>query len=173
MDATERGDFEDFVRGRSTVLLRTAYLLTGDRGHAEDLLQGVLERMARRWPAITESREAYARRALVNASTNRWRRRIPTQVELTERHNVSVPDVAAGIAVRDQLIRGLMALPPRQRAVLVLRYFEDLTERETAELLGCSTSTVNTHATRGLAALRRTLGATDDDAVITPRKGLS
>lgn len=154
MDATDRGSFEDFVRGRSTALLRTAYLLTGDRGHAEDLLQGVLERMARRWPTIRESREAYARRALVNAATNRWRQRRPATVEFSEGHHPSVPDVSVGVAVRDQLIRGLLSLPPRQRAVLVLRYFEDLNEAETAQVLDCSVGTVKSQASRGLERLR-------------------
>lgn len=172
MDATERGDFEEFVRGRSTALLRTAYLLTGDRGHAEDLLQGVLERMARRWPSIVDSREAYARRALVNAATNRWRRRGPAQVELTERHHLFVPDVSARVAVRDQLMTGLMSLPPRQRAVLVLRYFEDLSEAETANVLDCSVGTVKSQASRGLERLRGLVVDSDRDSVIggrTPR----
>jgi len=172
VDATDRGDFEDFVRGRSTALLRTAFLLTGDRGHAEDLLQGVLERMARRWPAITESREAYARRALVNAATNRWRRRVPAQVQLDERHHSPAPDVSVGVAVRDQLIRGLMSLPPRQRAVLVLRYFEDLSEAETAQALECSLGTVKSQGSRGLERLRGLVADSERDPAIggrTPR----
>jgi RNA polymerase sigma-70 factor (sigma-E family) len=163
VDATERGDFEEFVRGRSTGLLRTAYLLTGDRGHAEDLLQGVLERMSRRWSSIAESREGYARRALVNASTNRWRRRTPATIELDDRHQRAVPDASIAIAVRDQLIRGLMALPPRQRAVLVLRYFEDLSEAETAHALACSVGTVKSQASRGLERLRALVDDRDQD----------
>jgi RNA polymerase sigma-70 factor (sigma-E family) len=169
VDATERGDFEDFVRGRSTALLRTAYLLTGDRGHAEDLLQGVLERMARRWPSITDSREAYARRALVNAATNRWRRRAPVPVELTERHHLSAPDVSVGVAVRDELIRALLSLPARQRAVLVLRYFEDLSEAETARVLECSVGTVKSQASRGLDRLRHLVDDSDRDPALGGR----
>ena len=154
MNAGEQREFEEFVRGRSTTLLRTAYLLTGDRGHAEDLLQGVLERVARRWSSIDGAPEAYARRALANAATNRWRRRRAVEVELFEEHARTTPDATEHLARRDQLVRGLQQLPVRQRAVLVLRYFDDLTEAETATALGCSVGTVKSHASRGLDRLR-------------------
>jgi RNA polymerase sigma-70 factor (sigma-E family) len=150
---TDRG-FDAFVRGRSTALLRTAYLLTGDRGHAEDLLQGVLERTARRWSSIAESPEAYVRKALANAATNRWRQRRPTEVELLDVHDRAAPDTASAYAVHDALMRALRALPARQRAVLVLRYFDDMSEAETAAALGCSVGTVKSQASRGLDRLR-------------------
>jgi RNA polymerase sigma-70 factor (sigma-E family) len=143
-----------FVRGRSTALLRTSYLLTGDRGAAEDLLQGVLERVARRWSSIADSPDAYVHRALTNAAVNRWRRRRPMDVQLRESHHPATQDATDVVAVRDELIRGLMALPTRQRAVLVLRYFDDLTEAETAHALGCSIGTVKSQASRGLGRLR-------------------
>ena len=165
MDATERGDFEEFVRGRSTALLRTAYLLTGDRGHAEDLLQGVLERTARRWSSIAESPEAYVRRALANAATNRWRRRRPVEVAWPPQHEPGGVDPAHAYVVRDALLRGLLTLPSRQRAVLVLRYFDDLTEAQTADALGCSIGTVKSQASRGLARLRG-LVADDHDTTV-------
>lgn len=154
MDRTELAEFEEFVRGRSTPLLRTAFLLTGDRGHAEDLLQSVLERVARRWRSIDGSPEAYARRALANAAVNRWRRRRVPEVALGDVEHASPKDEHAAIDVRDQLVRGLMELPPRMRAVLVLRYFDDLSEAETAEVLSCSVGTVKSTCSRGLVRLR-------------------
>ena len=161
MEATEHGDFEDYVRGRSTALLRTSYLLTGDRGAAEDLLQGVLERVARRWPSIADSPDAYVHRALSNAAVNRWRRRRPADLPLLDSDHPATPDATDVVAVRDALIRGLMALPARQRAVLVLRYFDDLTEAETADALGCSVGTVKSQASRGLDRLRALVDTQD------------
>ena len=161
MEGTEQRGFEEFVRGRSTALLRTSYLLTGDRGAAEDLLQSVLERVARRWTAISDSPDAYVHRALTNAAVNRWRRRRPAELPLLDAHHPASPDATDVVAVRDQLIRGLMALPARQRAVLVLRYFDDLTEAETAHALGCSVGTVKSQASRGLDRLRSLVDAPD------------
>ena len=148
--------FDEFVRGRSTALLRTAVLLTGgDRGHAEDLLQGVLERMYVRWSHIDGPPEAYARRALVHAAVNRWRgRRRRPETALPAREDPAPGDAAAVVDLRDALVRELLALPPRQRAVLVLRYFDDLPEAEVAAALGCSVGTVKSRTSRALAALR-------------------
>jgi RNA polymerase sigma-70 factor (sigma-E family) len=151
--------FEDFVRARSTSLLRTALLLTGqNRAEAEDLLQVALERAYRHWPRISrfEEPERYVRRILANASTDRWRR-------LSRRPEQSLPgadsgpvaaDHSAAIADRDYLLRALAALPPGQRTVLVLRYFDDLSEVETAQILGCTAGNVKSQAARGLARLR-------------------
>lgn len=169
MDASEDRGFDDFVRGRSTALLRTSYLLTGDRGAAEDLLQGVLERVARRWTSIANSPDAYVHRALTNAAVNRWRRRRPADLPLLDSDHPSTPDSSDIIAVRDQLIRGLMSLPARQRAVLVLRYFDDLTEAETAHALGCSIGTVKSQASRGLGRLRALVDGHD----VTPANARS
>jgi RNA polymerase sigma-70 factor (sigma-E family) len=158
-DAT--ADFTDFVRGRSTALLRTAVLLTGgDRGHAEDLLQGVLERMFVRWRRINESPEAYARRALVHAAVNRSRtRRRRPELPLFEPAAAALPgaDATGTVDERDLLVRALLTLPPRQRAVLVLRYFDDLSEVDTAAAMGCSAGTVKSTASRALARLRERL----------------
>ena len=162
MDDTEQRQFEDFVRGRSTAHLRTAYLLTGDRGHAEDLLQSVLERVARRWSAISESPDAYVRRSLANAATNRWRRRRPPEVQLNDDLPHAASDATHRLVLRDQLVRALLALPARQRAVLVLRFFDDLTEAETAQALGCSVGTVKSQTSRGLERLRSVVAADDD-----------
>lgn len=138
--------FTEFVRDRSTPLLRTAVLLVGgDRGHAEDLLQGVLERMYVRWDRIDGPPEAYARRALAHAAVHRWRtrRRRPELPMLDpDPGGVATCDGAAAVDLRDALVRALLTLPPRQRAVLVLRYFDDLPEEEIALALGCSVGTL-------------------------------
>jgi RNA polymerase sigma-70 factor (sigma-E family) len=158
---TAADDFTEFVRGRSTALLRTAVLLTGgDRGQAEDLLQGVLERMYVRWRRIRESPEAYARKSLVHAAVNRSRgRRRRPELPLLEPDAAvaTAHDATTSVDERDQLVRSLLTLPPRQRAVLVLRYFDDLSELDTAAALGCSVGTVKSSASRGLARLREQL----------------
>jgi len=154
--------FEDFVRARSDSQLRTALLLTGQRrAEAEDLLQLALERAYRHWPKIcgSEGPERYVRRILASASTDRWRRlaRRPEHA-MPAGGGPVVPDRTGEIADRDYLLRALAALPPRQRAVLVLRYFDDLSEVETADMLGCSLGTVKSQAARGLARLRAAAG---------------
>ncbi len=163
-DASEAG-FTEFVRDRSTALLRTAVLLAGgDRGHAEDLLQGVLERMYVRWDRIDGPPEAYARRALTHASVNRWRtqRRRPELPLRAEDPGGAAPgDPAAEFDLRDALVRALLTLPARQRAVLVLRYFDDLPLEEVARALGCSIGTVKSQSSRGLARLRDRSGHPD------------
>jgi RNA polymerase sigma-70 factor (sigma-E family) len=152
---TRGDDFDDFVRGTSTRLLRTAVLLTGDRIAAEDLVQEVYERIYVRWRWIRGAPEAYARKALANLIANRWRQRgRKPEVALTEHHDRPTPDGTDRLADRDQLLTALQELPPRQRAVIVLRYYEDLTERQTAEALGCSVGTVKSQTSRGLDRLR-------------------
>ena len=151
--------FEDFVHARSGSLLRTALLLTGqNRAEAEDLLQLALERTYRHWPRIcgSDDPERYVRRILANASADRWRRltRRPEQSLPVGDAGPGVPDHTAAVADRDYLLRALAVLPPRQRAVLVLRYFDDLSEAQTAEMLGCSLGTVKSHTARALARLR-------------------
>jgi RNA polymerase sigma-70 factor (sigma-E family) len=156
-------DFDEFVRGRSIALLRTAVLLTGgDRGHAEDMLQVVLAKMYARWSRIDDP-EAYARRSLAHAAVNRWRgRHRRPEVPLAEPDTGAAPgDAAAIVDLRDALARELLRLPPRQRAVLVLRYFDDLTEAEIAAALGCSVGSVKSQASRGLARLRERAGTLD------------
>ena len=154
--------FEEFVRARSGSLLRTALLLTGqNRAEAEDLLQFALEKAYRHWPRICRSAEGperCVRRILATASTDRWRRlaRRPEQAMPAAYRGPVVPDRTNQIADRDYLLRALAELPPRQRAVLVLRYFDDLSEAETADMLGCSVGTVKSQAARGLARLRVT-----------------
>jgi RNA polymerase sigma-70 factor (sigma-E family) len=147
--------FETFVEQRSAALLRTAVLLTHDRGHAEDLLQSALIKAYRHWRRVCERGDpyAYVRRILVTSAAS-WRRLRSTQeiVDLPA-HDVAAPP-GSDLADRDRLTRALATLPPRMRAVLVLRYWEDLSEAATADALGCSVDTVKTQTTRGLARLR-------------------
>jgi RNA polymerase sigma-70 factor (sigma-E family) len=153
----ERGrDFDDFVIGRSPTLLRTAVLLVGDRAEAEDLVQGVFERLYVAWPRITDP-AAYAHRALIHATHSGWRRRARRPETPLADHDAAVPGHDDQLADRDRLMRALAQLPPRQRAVIVLRYFEDLSEVQIAAALKCSTGTVKSHASRGLATLRSLL----------------
>ena len=155
--ATRGDDFDDFVRGSATRLLRTAVLLTGDRGAGEDLVQETYERIYVHWPRIrTGAPEAYARKTLTNLVANRWRtrRRRPSEVALVENYDQPQPDGSEAYAVRHQLLRALQDLPPRQRAAIVLRYYDDLTEAQTAEILGCSVGTVKSQTSRALDRLR-------------------
>ncbi|HEY2443912.1 MAG TPA: SigE family RNA polymerase sigma factor [Streptosporangiaceae bacterium] len=164
-DSIGHGDtsFEEFVAGSSSHLLGLARLLTdGHRAEAEDLLQGALERAYRHWRRISrrEDPERYVRQILVNASVDRWRRlrRRPEGPMWFPGGDPPVADRSAEVADRDLLLRGLAALPVRQRAVLVLRYFEDLSEAQTAAMLGCSVGTVKSQAARALARLRELTG---------------
>ena len=152
--------FEAFVAARSADLLRTAVLLTQDRGHAEDLLQTALVKAYRRWSRIDgEDPYPYVRRILVTTAAS-WRRLRATQ-ELVSlpAFDAGTPDDTEAHAERDRLTAALGTLPPRMRAVLVLRYTEDLSEAATAEALGCSVHTVRSQTVRGLARLRAVLGA--------------
>lgn len=145
------GDFEDFVRSRYPALLRFAHVLTGDPYLAADLVQDALERTGVAWPRVTrkDAPEAYVRRAIVNGFTSHWRRR------RRETLTAEVPAVAADGAVPDDAMWDVLAtLPPRQRAVLVLRFYEDLSEREIATALSVAPGTVKSQASKGLAALR-------------------
>ncbi|MEH1167856.1 SigE family RNA polymerase sigma factor [Micromonospora sp. CPCC 205539] len=150
-------EFDEFVRTRSVALLRVAYLLTGDRHTAEDLLQEVLEQVYVRWRRVQTSPEAYARRALVNRSINRWRRRKRRPEQTLGDHDVVARDHADDVALRRAVVAALRDLPPRQRATVVLRYLEDLPTADVARTLGCSEGAVKSNASRGLARLREAL----------------
>ena len=155
--------FEEFVQGCSPRLFRTALLLAGqDRAAAEDLLQLALERAYRHWGRVCRSGdpERYVRRILANAANDRWRRaaRRPERPLGPGEAGPVAQDQADVVAERDFLIRALAGLPPRQRTVLVLRYYNDLSEAEIADALGCSAGTVKSQASRGLARLREAAG---------------
>jgi len=166
--------FEEFVAGSSAHLFTLARLLTGGhRAEAEDLLQVAYERAYRHWRRISrrEDPERYVRQILINASVDRWRRlrRRPEEPMRFPGDEPSVADRAAEVADRDLLLRGLAKLPVRQRAVLVLRYFEDLTEAQTAATLGCSVGTVKSQSARALARLREISSEAGEAGAAGPR----
>ena len=149
--------FEEYVAARGPALVRLARLLTADHHRAEDLAQDVLARAYVHWRRIqrTDRPDVYVRRMLINAHTSWWRRRANRELSVDsvgERAGVGDPGV--GAADRDEMWRLIVELPPRQRAVVVLRYYEDLDDAAIAEILDCSAVTVRTHAMRALATLR-------------------
>jgi RNA polymerase sigma-70 factor (sigma-E family) len=156
----DRQEFDAFVEARGAALLRTAYLLTHDRGLAEDLVQTALAKAWFAWTRIETRPEAYVRRIMVNTYSSWWRRRWNGEeatADLPERHDPR-HDARRGEDVRvderTDLWRALERLPKRQRAVVVLRFYEDLSEVETAEIMQCSVGTVKSQASRALARLR-------------------
>jgi len=166
--------FRDFVVGRSPSFLRVAYLLTGDWQHAEDLLQTSLAKVYRAWGRLRdhENLDAYVRRVMVNTQTARWRR-----LWRGEQPTGSLPDSAAPDAIsasddRDRIRRALLTLPARQRAVVVLRHYDDLSEAEVARVLGCSVGTVKSQCSRALARLRDALDDPYDDVLRRPDAAL-
>jgi RNA polymerase sigma-70 factor, ECF subfamily len=162
-------EFREFVAARSGALLRTAYLLAGDWSTAEDLLQTALTKTYLAWKRLgrIEAVEPYTRRVLVNTATSWWRRRWhgerPTEV-LPEQPG---PDQHEQAVDRDLMWQYVRRLPARQRAVLVLRFYEDLSEAETADLLEISRGTVKSQTARALATLRKNL---DADGVMPTRR---
>ncbi len=163
-------DFEDFVEARTGALLRYAHVLTGDSHRAEDLVQSALASCYRHWRRIgSVEAERYVRRAVLNAYLSWWRRPV-------RRHETSVDDVTplldarrsalaadAGLDVRDEVWRALAQLPPRQRAVIALRYFEDLTEVEAATTLHVSVGTIKSQHAKAMRTLRGVLGPSAAD----------
>ena len=152
-------EFRRFVAERSTALLRLAYLLCADRGQAEDVLQNALVKGYLRWPRIASNPEAYLRRVIVTTAADErrrpWRREMPA-ADLPERPDPAEP--FSGVEVRAELLRALTALPPRQRAVVVLRHWVGLDPDSVAEMLGCSAGTVRSQTARGLDKLREVYG---------------
>ncbi|GAA0332747.1 SigE family RNA polymerase sigma factor [Actinoallomurus spadix] len=153
--------FVEFVAQRGTALLRTAQLLCGGRTDAEDLLQTALEKAYRHWGRMKPGAdpEPYVRKILVNLSVSRARRwRVLREVQMAAPPETPTASEAGTVELRGVLIEELKRLGPRQRAVLVLRYWEDMSEAETAAMLGCSVGTVKSQAARGLARLRERMG---------------
>jgi RNA polymerase sigma-70 factor (sigma-E family) len=159
------GSFEEYVVTRGDGLLRFAYVLSGDRHLAEDLVQEVLARIYRRWHrmAHVEQPDAYLRTAIVRQFLS-WRRRRSSGETPTDRlpERASIADIATRHAVQDEMWRLLASLPRKQRAVLVLRFYEDLPDPQIAEVLGCRQTTVRVHASRGLAQLRQLLSPSNE-----------
>ncbi|MGX6607839.1 SigE family RNA polymerase sigma factor [Micromonosporaceae bacterium Da 78-11] len=146
--------FNDFVVSRSTRLLRIAYLLTSDWAAAEDLLQSSLVKAWSAWARIEGDPEPYVRRILVNTHASWWRRRWRGELPSAVLPETGEPGHADRIDEREGLWQALRRLPARQRTVLVLRYFEGLSEAEVAEAMGCSLGTVKSQASKALAKLR-------------------
>jgi RNA polymerase sigma-70 factor (sigma-E family) len=152
-------EFRRFVAARSASLQRTAYLLVGDWAHAEDILQTALTKTYLAWRRLgeIEAVEAYARRVLVTTATSWWRRRWHGERPTDVMPEQAAPDRIEERLERQVLWRHVQALPARQRAVLVLRFYEDLTEAETARILGVTVGTVKSQSSRALASLRARL----------------
>ena len=162
-------EFTDFVADHGGQLLRTACLVTGDAHLGEDLLQTALAKAYGSWDKVSRADHpvAYVRRLMINAHLS-WLRRLTNTERVQERiADVATGDLQAAQAERDELRQALLRLSPRVRTAVVLRYFDDLSEAETAHLMGCSRSTVNNHVTRGLAALRDLLAPREDDLTAT------
>jgi RNA polymerase sigma-70 factor (sigma-E family) len=158
VDEGARQDFAEFVAVRYKQLMRLAYVLAGEQHAAEDLLQGALVKTAAHWARIHSSPEAYVRRTMYHEQASWLRRRARRR----ETAMAQVPEQAAGadpvgVEARLALREALLTLPPRRRAVLVLRYLEDLPESQVAEILGCSVGTVRSQNHRAVAQLRRAL----------------
>jgi RNA polymerase sigma-70 factor (sigma-E family) len=156
-------EFRRFVAARSRALLRTAYLLTGSQSGAEDLLQTALGKTYRVWSRLGSpaAYEAYVRTTLARTAASWWRRRRREAESLVGLGSTASPSTDDPVADRDEMWRQLLLLPVRQRAVLVLRYYEGLSEAEIGQMLGCAPGTVKSQAHRGLATLRRRLTAND------------
>jgi RNA polymerase sigma-70 factor (sigma-E family) len=154
--ADPAGEFSAYVAARQRALVRMAFRLTGDHHAAEDLVQSALARTYLAWGGIRDKSllDAYVRRAMVNEHTTWWRR----PWRRRERSTAVLPEHGAvdqqGFASRDGVLELIATLPPRQRAAVVLRYYEDLSQVETALVLGCSVGTVKSQVSRALATLR-------------------
>ena len=158
MDERARQDFAEFVAGRSAELLRLAYVLTADQHAAEDLLQSALTKAAARWGRIHSAPEGYVRQIMYREQVSWWRRRARRPVTVAARvPDRPAPDPMVMVEARLALREALLALPPGKRAVLVLRYLEDLPEAQVADILGCSVGTVRSQTHKAIVQLRSVL----------------
>lgn len=152
MDTSVPSDCEEFIRARLPRLMKFARALTLDEHAAADLVQDSLEKLIIKWPRLTGDQDAYVRRIMVNQRVSSWRK--VRRERVTDR----LPETAVAAFEPDhELFDALRALPQAQRAVIALRYLEDLTEAETARILGCSVGTVKSHSARAMARLRHSL----------------
>ena len=166
MSARQDAEFREFMHARWPAMVRLAYGLTGDQGHAEDVAQAAFARAYASWPRVRRSGDpdAYVRQIVINENRNRFRKRRVAE-RLTDTALIDVPwtDATRESDERSALIAALQRLGPRQRAVIVLRYWMDLTEHETAASLNCSVGTVKSQASRGLATLRDSIELVDGE----------
>ena len=153
---TDDEEFREFMRGRWPAMLRLAYGLTGDLGHAEDVAQAAFARAYASWGRVrrTGDPDAYVRRILINANHGRFRKRRVAERTGGDLPEAPVADPTDGLDQRSALVAALLELPVKQRAVVVMRYWEGLTESQTAAILGCSVGNVKSQASRALAKLR-------------------
>jgi RNA polymerase sigma-70 factor (sigma-E family) len=175
VDSATDTEFSEYMHGRWTQLVRLGYGLTGDRQLAEDLAQTALARAYAAWPRVRRSGnpDAYVNKIMVNAHHGRFRKR-----RVTERLTDAPPDPAAADATgahddRSALMAALLTLPPGQRAVVVLRYWMDMTETEAAAALGCSVGNVKSQASRALAKLRLSPALLAQDAGAAGTAGMA
>jgi RNA polymerase sigma-70 factor (sigma-E family) len=163
MEEQSAADFRDFMHGRWPSMVRLAYGLTGDQGLAEDLAQTAFARAYAAWPRVRRAGDpdAYVRQIVVNENRNRFRKRRVHEQLTGQLPDSASEDRAGAHDDRPALLAALRALGPRQRAVVVLRYWLDLSEAETAAALGCSIGTVKSQAARALVRLRRDPGLVD------------
>lgn len=155
-------DFDAYVAARQARHLRTAFLLTGDRHLAEDLVQNAYAKLYLAWHRVgrIENLDGYVRRMIVNEHTSWWRRawwRNEVVVDGIPEQRHPDDDSVADVAQRDALWSIVLGLPPRQRAAVVLRFYEDLSVQQTAEVLGCTEGTVKSQTSKGIAAMRQAL----------------
>jgi RNA polymerase sigma-70 factor (sigma-E family) len=150
---------ESLLIARGDRLLRAAIMLAGGHADGEDLLQAALERVYRHWGRIDGDPEGYLRRTLYHLAADGWRRNGMLRARSgLLRPSTENPDETAAVDQRDELIRLLRSLPARQRTAVILRYWEELSEAETARLMGCSVGNVKSAASRGLRKLRELSG---------------
>jgi RNA polymerase sigma-70 factor (sigma-E family) len=167
----EPDGFREYVSARQRTLLRSAWLLTGDWASAEDIVQVALMKVWPRWSHIiaTGDPDGYVRRAVLTTFLSARRRRWTGEYATAELPEYVAPgDAYAAVEHRDQLVRALRRLGRRQRAVLVLRYVEDLTDAQVADLMGCSVATVRSQASRALAAIRAEWAADTQPMEVAP-----
>lgn len=162
--ASDQADFVEYVRARQQGLIRFAYLLAGDHHTAEDLVQTALAKTYLSWGRLRDrgAVDAYVRRIIVNENASLWRR----AWKRNERPSDELPETVAGSAVDveqdDAMWRAVQQLPTKQRAAVVLRYYEDLSEADTARILNCSLGNVKSQTSRGIARLRASLAENPD-----------
>jgi RNA polymerase sigma-70 factor (sigma-E family) len=160
----DTGGLERLLAERGGDLMRAAVALTGNRPAGEDLLQAALERLLRHWQRVDDP-EAYLRRTMYNLAADDWRRRGRWRSKLPlvrDQYRETPADATDAVDLRDALVRAMNQLPRHQRVVIVLRYWEQLTEAQTAEVLGCSEGAVKSAASRGMRRLRELTRAWQD-----------
>ena len=165
MAGPRQAEVERLVAERGGQLMQAAIALAGSRDAGEDLLQAALERLLRNWRRVGPDPESYLRRVLYNLAADGWRQRGRRQRGLARLAALPPPpsaDPADAVSLRDAMFRALGQLPPRQRSVLLLRYWEQLSDSETAAVLGCPEGSVKSAAARGLARLRELIAWPED-----------